>query len=471
MYPTRVFAVAVILCVLLSIPAWSQSLTSGDLTGVVTDQTGAVVPNAHVALSSSETGTTQNQETSGAGTYRFALLSPGAYVVSVTAPGFQSMARSVTVAVGQTTTSNLQLALATSSTTVEVASGQSIVETEDANLSTTLTPLQISQIPNPGNDLSYYVQTAPGVTMNTQAGYGNSATYGISGTSNLFTVDGMNENDPFLNLNNSGATNLMLGANDVREATVVNNGYSGQYGEMAGANVNYVTKSGSNHFHGNADYFWNGRTLNANDWFNNHTTPVTPRAFDNDNQWAASIGGPIVKNKTFFFVDTEGLRLLIPAVQPVNVPSPQFQAATIANLTSNGNAAEIPFYSHIFSLYNNAPGASRAADVLPGGGCGGFTSATLGSAPCALQFQSAISNLTNEWLITTRVDQVIGNNDRAFVHFRYDHGLQASYTDPLTSTLNAQSDQPDYEGQLQENHTFGASAVNQFIMAGSSRQT
>jgi hypothetical protein len=145
-------------------------------------------------------------------------------------------------------------------------------------------------MPNPGNDLSHYVQTAPGATMNTQGGYGNSATYGISATSNLFTVDGMNENDPFLNLNNSGATNLLLGANDVQTATVVNNGYSGEYGTLAAANVNYVTKSGTNKFHGNAEYFWNGSVLNANGWFLNNSG--SPRSFDNANQWAASIGGP-----------------------------------------------------------------------------------------------------------------------------------------------------------------------------------
>ena len=450
-----------------TIPAVAQSFTSGDITGVVTDPTGAVLSNVQVTLTNRETNTTQVQRTSAAGAYRFALLSPGSYAVSVAARGFQSMARSATVSVGQTTTANLQLAVATSSTTIEVAAGGGLVETENANLSTSISPEQIAQIPNPGNDLSYYVQSAPGVTMNTQAGYGNSATYGISGTSNLFTVDGMNENDPFLNLNNTGATNLMLGANDIREATVVNNGYSGQYGELAGANVNYVTKSGSNNFHGNAEYFWNGRVMNANDWFNNHTTPVTPRAFDNDNQWAASIGGPIIKNKTFFFVDTEGLRLLLPTVQPVNIPSPQFQAATLANLTATGSAAQVPFYSHLFSLYNNAPGAARAANILPGGGCNGFTSPLLATAPCALQFQSSISNLTNEWLLTSRLDQIIGANDRAFIHFRYDHGLQATYTDPLTPTLNAQSTQPDYEGQIQENHTFGSYAVNQFTVAGS----
>ncbi len=318
----------------------------------------------------------------------------------------------------------------------------------------------VANIPNPGNDLTYYVQTAPGATMNSEGGYGNSATYGISATSNLFTVDGMNENDPFLNLSDSGATNLLLGANDIQTASVVNNGYTGEYGTLAGANVNYVTKSGTNKFHGNAEYFWNGRVLNANDWFN------TPRSFDNANQWAASIGGPIRKDKTFFFMDTEGLRLLIPTSQPVNIPSLPFQSATLANLATNGNAAEIPFYNRIFALYNNAPGAAGATNSLPSGGCDG--SVTLpGSAPCALKFQSNVNNLTTEWLLTARVDQNFGNRDRAFIHFRTDHGLQASTTEPLTPILNAQSIQPQYEGQFQETHQVGGNAVNQFILAGS----
>ncbi|MGA9799725.1 MAG: carboxypeptidase regulatory-like domain-containing protein [Terriglobales bacterium] len=465
---TKKFALltSALLCALLVIPAAPQSLTTGDVTGVITDPSGAVLPNITVTLKSNDTGAIRSQNTNASGSYRFPLLNPGTYIVSASAPGFQSGRESVTVIVGQASAVNLQLSVTTSSQTIEVSASENSVQTENGDMSTSITSEQIANIPNPGNDLTYYVQTAPGVTMNTQAGYGNSATFGISATSNLFTIDGMNENDPFLNLSNSGATNLLLGANDISTAAVVNNGYSGQYGELAGANVNYVTKAGTNAFHGNAEYFWNGSVMNANDWFNNHTSPVTPRPFDNANQWAASFGGPIIKDKTFFFVDTEGLRILLPAVQPVNIPSPQFQAATLTNLAAVGNAAEIPFYNQIFSLYNNAPGANRAANNLPNGGCD--TTVTLpGGAPCALQFQSSISNLTTEWLITARVDQNFGTSDRAFIHFRADHGLQASVTDPLNSALNAQSTQPQYEGQFQENHTFGASAVNQFTAAGS----
>jgi hypothetical protein len=450
---------------LLVIAAGAQSLVSGDVTGVVTDPSGAVLPNVTVTLKSGETGAVQTRVTNAQGVYRFSLLSPGTYTISVAAKGFQPIEKQATVSVGEATTAHMQLALATAATTVEVTAGASVVQTENANVSTTFSPEQIAEVPNPGNDLSYIVQTAPGATMNTQAGYGNSATYGISATSNLFTVNGMNENDPFLNLNNSGATNLLLGQNDVHEATVVNNGYSAQYGGLAGANVNYVTKSGSNAWHGNALYWWDGRAMNANDYFNNRNGVKRP--FVNANQWATSLGGPIVKDKTFFFADYEGLRLVLPTAQQVVIPSPDFQTSTLANLAAGPNAAEIPFYNHIFSLFNNAPGANKARP-LPGGsnGCSSGFSLPDGG-PCALQFQSTAGNFTHEWLLTGRVDQNIDNNDRAFVHFRTDHGLQATYTDPLTPILNAQSDQPQYEGQFQENHTFGSNSVNQFILAGS----
>ena len=167
----------------------------------------------------------------------FTLLGPGTY----THLGF-GVRLSINAAAGHGYRSvkpqppNIQLALGTASGSVRVSAGQKRYRSENAEISTTITQQQISQTPNPGNDLDYIVQTAPGAVMNTQAGYGNSSTFGPA-TSNIFTVDGMNENDPFLNLNNSGATNLLLGKNDIREATVVNNGYSGQYGGLAGANV------------------------------------------------------------------------------------------------------------------------------------------------------------------------------------------------------------------------------------------
>ena len=146
----------------------------------------------------------------------------------------------------------------------------------------------------------------------------------------------------------------------------------------------------------------------------------------------------------------------------MNIPSPQFQAATLATIP----ASEVPFYTQTFNLFNNAPGAAGATNSLPAGGCDGTVTLT-GGAPCALKFQSNVNNLTTEWLLTARVDQNIGERDRLFIHFRTDHGLQASITDPFSPLLNAQSVQPQYEGQLQETHQVGVNGVNQFILAGS----
>src|SRR6266850_4058816 len=391
-----------LLAALISHSAAAQSLTSGDITGQVTDPSGAVVSSATVTLKNNQTGSTQTSTTDAQGVYRFSLLSPGTYIVTVSAPNFQAARQTVSASVGQATTRNIQLTLGGATQTVEVTEQGGTVDAENANISTSFSSEQIAQVPNPGNDLSYVLQTAPGAVMNTQGGFGNASTYGLPATSNLYTVNGMNENDPFLNLNNSGATNLLLGQNDIQEATVVNNGYSGQYGGLAGANVNYITKAGSNTWHGNATYWWNGRSMNANNFFNNASG--TPRPFSNANQWAASLGGPIRKNSTFFFVNTEGLRVVLPTSVPVNIPSPQFQAATLANLAATSGAS-IPFYNQLFGLWNNANGATRAQDILQpgtdaagniisGNGCGSFTGLGSTSIPCALRFQSTAGNQT-----------------------------------------------------------------------------
>ncbi len=292
-------------------PLMAQSLVTGDITGTVTDPSGAVVPNAAVTLKSNATGATRTATSNSNGAYRFALLQPGTYTVSATAPGFSKAQATTNVAVGQATIADMKMAVGTSSQTVEVTSAAPLVQADNADLSTNFNQAMIANQPNGGNDLTYVAQTAPGATMNTGMGYGNFSSFGLPATSNLFTVNGENDMDPYLNLNNSGATNLTLGKNDVQEATVVNNAYSGQYGQQAGAQVSYVTKSGTNQYHGNAEYWWTGRAMDANDWFNNLNS--TPRPFANNNEWAASIGGPIKKDKLFFFVDTEGIRYIVPS--------------------------------------------------------------------------------------------------------------------------------------------------------------
>src|SRR5450759_3182800 len=271
---------ALLLAACLMAPsAFGQTLVSGDLTGTVTDPTGAVLANATVTLKSVDTGETRTTTTNSSGLYRFSLLRPGSYTVGVAAQGFSRTQSQYIVNIGQTTVANVKMALGAGSTTVEVTGAPPLVQTDNANLSTNFDTNVVQNAPNGGNDLTYIAQLAPGVTMNTGQGYGNFSAYGLPATSNLFTVNGENDMDPYLNLNNSGATNLTLGRNELQEATVISNAYSGQYGQQAGAQINYVTKSGTNQYHGNVFYEWTGRTLDANDWFNNHTAPLTPRPF------------------------------------------------------------------------------------------------------------------------------------------------------------------------------------------------
>jgi hypothetical protein len=462
-----VCALALLLTAFFAIPwAQAQNPTSGDLTGTVTDPSGASVPDANVTLTDLNRGNVQQGKTDSAGVYRFSLLPPGPYEVRVEAGGFQVLVRRVQVAVTQVTTADIHLTVGTASETVTVTEITPLIQAENGSVSTTIAENQVQNMPNPGNDLTFVAQIAPGVVMNTAAGFGNFAVNGISATSNLFTVNGMDYNDPYLNLNNSGATNLTLGQNEVQEVTVDQSGYTGQFSTLAGSNINYVTRSGGNEFHGRARYWWNGRTMNANSWFNNNT--ATPRSFVNANQWGGDVGGPIIKNKLFFYFNTEGLRVIIPTSTNVLLPSPAFQTATLANLAATGQAASVPFYQNMFNLYNNAPGASRATLGIGGNaadtGCNGFTG--LGAAPCVSSFRSTNTQLTHEQIFSGRLDTNLGRSDRLFFRIQQDHGVQATVTDPISPLFNLTSDQPEWQGQISETHAWGSGATNNLIISG-----
>ncbi len=450
-----------LLCLLICIPSFAQSITSGDVTGIVTDPSGAVLPNAAVTLTNISTNAVQKSTTSGEGTYRFAFVSPGVYKIAVSASGFQTQERrGIAVNPGQPTAANIQLTVAAAAQTVDVVEGAAVLQTENADDTTSFSQEAIQDLPNPGGDLTYLAQTVAGVVMNTQSGYGNFEANGMPATSNLFTVNGGNTNDVFLSTNNSGASNLMLGSNDIAEGTVVNNAYSAQYGQYSGTQVSYVTKSGTNQFHGDAVYMWNGRAMNANQFFSNEVGAARP--FNNFNQWATNVNGPIKKNKTFFDVDYEGLRNVLPTAANLTlIPSRQFQAATLTNLVAVGNAAEIPFYKQLFAIYNGSPGSAGAVPV-PGGGCSGLAVDPLAAGvACALQFRTTPPNENKETNWAIRVDQIFSDKDRGYVRFWRDNGFQPSYTSPFGSTFNAQSNQPQFTAQASESHTFGSSTVNQ----------
>jgi hypothetical protein len=236
-WPVRssLFSVLLFLSLSFSNELNAQTTTSGGLAGVVTDPSNAVVPSADVEIKDNAKGTTQSTKTDREGVYRFFFLAPGRYTLTVTHAGFRDEKRGVTVLLGPQVSVNVTLEVARASTSVTVTEEAPLIQAENGDFSATMNQQQISQGPNPGNDLTYVAQTAPGVVMNTDGGVGNFSSLGMPGTSNLFTMNGMKGNDNGLNVNLVGSLNLLLGQNQIQEVTVGSIGYSGQFGGAAGA--------------------------------------------------------------------------------------------------------------------------------------------------------------------------------------------------------------------------------------------
>jgi hypothetical protein len=201
--PKPLLSVFVVLMAAVSL--WAQTATTGDIAGVVTDPSAAVISGVRVTLKTVDTGSSTSTTTSGQGSYNFSLLQPGTYSVSGDLAGFQKIIKTVTVALGTSTTVNLQLSISSQTESVEVTDEETGVQTEDANLETNFNAQQIAVLPNPGNDLSGVALTAPGVVMNTTGGSvfggGNYEFFGLPSNSNVFTYDGANDNDPYFNIN------------------------------------------------------------------------------------------------------------------------------------------------------------------------------------------------------------------------------------------------------------------------------
>jgi hypothetical protein len=439
-------------------------LTTGDVAGVISDQSGAVIPGATVKLTSLDTGAVQLTTTNQQGYYRFSLVMPNRYKIAASKSGFETAETSLAVSVGTLVTGNLTIKVGTSTQTVEVTEAPALLNTEASN-STAFTAMEVAALPASGGDITTIAFTAPGVVVNGTGGYGNFTINGLPATSNLFTVNGENDMDPYFNINNSGATNLTLGANELQEATVLSNAYSANYGTFSGAQVNYVTRSGSNAIHGNLAYLWNGRAMNANDWFSNFYG--SPRPFSNANQWAGAVGGPIVKNKMFFFVNNEGLRFVLPNTDHVVVPTTAFANAVLANVKAQ-QPAEFTSYQKMFGLWAAAPGAASA--VPYSGTCSGLTATSLpgfnpATQDCAAQYEAAPTALAKEWILSARVDYHMSDKDTAYFRWRLDHGVQPTSLSPISASFDALSNQPAYDNQFSETHIFGPASTNVFLAA------
>ncbi len=312
------FVCLAVLC-LLGVPsALAQSAGTGAISGTVTDPSNRSVPNTTVTLTNVGTGQTRTATTGTAGDYKFSLLPPGSYHLKFQASGFKTdEVGPVTVNVTETATDNETLQVGTISESVTVEANVQTLQTESSTLGTTVTGTQINALPMANGNYTEILSLSAGATVGvdnaTSVGKGtqNISANGVDPGSNNFQMDGVAIN----NIANSGSANdgtiytgIPIPSTDaIAEFKVQTSTYDASYGRNPGANVNLTTKSGTNDFHGTAFEFFRNSVLNADDFFYNKT-PADPHQVLDQNQFGATLGGPILKDKLFFFFSYRGTR-------------------------------------------------------------------------------------------------------------------------------------------------------------------
>jgi len=465
---------------------FAQTAVTGGLNGAVVDSTGAVVPGAAVTLVETSTGDKRVLTTNGQGLYSAPFLKPGNYTISASSMGLQSSTTSVEILVGQQSVANLTLTPTASKQTVTVsANNAQLIQTQDTSLTTTFTSQQFENLPNPGGDITTFAFTAPGVVMNTgTGGNGNFSVSGLPGISNLIILNGADQTDSFFNDSTTGASSLSIGAAEIAQASFVQNGYNPEWGRQAGGAETYVTKSGSNKFHGLLQWTYNSSGFNANDFFYNLNG--IPRQKAVSNQYAAQIGGPIIRDRLFFFADTEGIRFIEPSLSYVNFPTPAFQNTTLNTIPSGS----VPLYTQMFNLLDGSPFYKTSVPVTTGSGplqdgsgnlaCGSFAgtpvdgepntyfgavpSGSTGTAvPCMTAAAAVASGAVIEHMIVGRVDWNINDKQRVFLRISDDQGSKPVSVSLVSPLLNVLSSQPIWNGQLNHTYLFTPYLTNQFI--------
>jgi hypothetical protein len=463
--------------------SFAQGETTSAIVGQVSDASGAAVPGASVTITSQETGLKRSATTDSSGRFNFAQLKPGSYSVKVEAVGFTSQQNEgVSAGLGQKQTVDFSLKVARSVQSVEVTSETLVLSPENANTSTTLNARALENLPNPGGDLTYPLQFAAGALINTAGsgndfvggtnGYGNVEFNGLPALSNGYIIDGLETNDPLTNLNSGLSTNLVLGLNSISEVTVNTLSYAVDQGRYGASQVNYVTKSGSNQFHGNLYELWNGSRFNAADYFTN-ATPGNHKPRSTVNHFGGSLGGPVLHDKLFFFFDSEWVRIALPIVTPATVPTPAFQDYVLQQLPLGGIDSitgskyqpapqSVPFYQKMFSLYGNTSGTPLAVLGCPFDVRGAAPAIANDGNGCANRQSVSHSSDDHEQVQTVRIDYNIRANDITWYRFQADTGVQAAYTDPINALFDSVSPQPLYSFAAGYTHVFSQNLVNYF---------
>jgi hypothetical protein len=320
----------------------------GTLTGTVTDSTGAVVAGAKLQITEQATGVKYAVETDNSGTYVRPLLKPGTYTIEVEATGFRkAIQRDILLNSGERVGVNIQLTVGDLSQSIEITAAAPLLQTEDTSLGATLGSKVLTEVPLGGQrKFTFLAPLAPGVVPAEQgardaAGGGFSANGVRSNGQNNFLLNGVDNNVNVIDFINQTAYVIGPSLEAIGEMKIVTNGYSAEYGRGAGGVVNVTIKSGTNDIHGTVFEFLQNDRLNANTWERNRGGAKRP--YVRQNQFGVAVGGPLVKNRTFWFGDWQSTRVrslsgIVPGLggitNPITIPKSEFKNGNFSSLLS-----------------------------------------------------------------------------------------------------------------------------------------
>ena len=348
----RLFMVAALLFVAVG-GAFAQTNT-GELAGTVRDPQGAAVPGATITITNIGTGVVRTDSTPDNGSFRFPALQTGTYTLTAEKSGFAiTKVEHVEIQVAQTTTADVALTVAQTSQTVTVESNVAMTDTENAQLGGVINESQVTTLPLNGRNFAQLALLNAGVSASgggggQQGGEGGVSGYSSNGqrsTSNNFMVDGIDNNNY-----EGGSVAQLPSIDSIQEFQVQTNNFSAEYGRSSGSIVNLVTKSGTNGFHGSIYEFLRNNALDARNFF---ADPAFAAPELRLNQFGATLGGPIRKDKTFFFGNYEGFRQIAGITSLTNVPTDAQRTGLFfdPNTGQNVQVAVNPISAQLFKLF------------------------------------------------------------------------------------------------------------------------
>ena len=299
-----------VVCIASSVPMWAQK-DAGSIVGTVKDQTGAIVANAKVTVSDVERGIHLETTTNESGDYVAGPLRVGRYTVTVEHPGFKkAVTPPVDLDVQQRIALNIALQVGQISESIEVTAATPLLETETSELGQVVDNKRMANLPLNGRNFAQLALLTAGTAPSEpgardEGGFGFSAN-GARSLQNNFLLDGVDNNSNLPDLLNETNYVIQPSVEAIEEFKVQTNAYSAEFGRGNGAIINATIKSGTNQFHGSAYEFLRNEKLDAKNFFDDPNSPIAPYK---QNQFGFTIGGPIVRNRTFFFADYEGLRI------------------------------------------------------------------------------------------------------------------------------------------------------------------